>query len=103
MENTENGEVSGETLFHYRWRGDVIWATYEGGSVRLGTAGGKSGKDGQLHFLYQRVNVQGEFMRGRCRSIPKVLEDGRYRLNESWQRTSGDRSSGCSIVEEIRR
>jgi hypothetical protein len=40
-------------------------------------------------------------MTGICRSTPEILPDGRIRLHEKWQWTSGDRSSGESIVEEI--
>jgi hypothetical protein len=40
-------------------------------------------------------------MTGRCHSIPEQLSDGRIRLHEQWQWTSGDLSSGESIVEEI--
>lgn len=39
---------------------------------------------------------------GQCRSVPEVLEDKRYRLHESWQWLTGDRSSGTSVVEEFR-
>jgi hypothetical protein len=50
---------------------------------------------------YQHINHAGEFMGGRCRSAPEALSDGRLRLHESWQLTSGDKSSGHSVVEEV--
>jgi hypothetical protein len=50
---------------------------------------------------YQHVNARGELMTGQCRSTPEVLPDGRLRLRESWQWTSGDGTSGESVVEEI--
>ena len=31
--NTDNGEVSGETRFHYFQEGDRLWGTYSGGSI----------------------------------------------------------------------
>ena len=34
--NTPNGEVGGETRFHYRQRGDLVWASYEGGGIAHG-------------------------------------------------------------------
>jgi hypothetical protein len=46
------------------------------------------------------VNIQGELMTGICRSTPEILPDGRIRLHESWQWTSGDESRGFSVVEE---
>lgn len=32
VSNTENGETSTETIFHYKQEGNIIWATYKGGS-----------------------------------------------------------------------
>ncbi len=52
---------------------------------------------------YQHVNRDGELMTGHCRSTPELLPDGRLRLHESWQWTSGDGSRGESIIEEIKR
>lgn len=48
------------------------------------------------------MNENGELRTGMCRSVPEVLSDGRIRLNERWKRTSGDGSSGESVVEEVR-
>ncbi len=101
IENTPNGEVSGETLFFYRQSGDLVWATYQGGRVRFGTLVAKVLAGGSLDLRYQHVSVTGELKTGECRSTPEVLADGRLRLHESWRWTSGDLSSGTSIVEEI--
>lgn len=40
-------------------------------------------------------------MTGRCHSVPEVLADGRIRLHEQWQWTSGNQSKGESVIEEI--
>lgn len=101
ISNTANGEVGTATEFHYRQRGDVLWATYSGGGIRWGTMTGLVGADGCLSFAYQHVNENGEIMTGRCLSRPEVLPDGRIRLHESWRWTSGDGSSGESVVEEV--
>ena len=99
--NTENGEVSGATIFHYRQEGEVVWATYTGGGVQFGTLIASVDKENCLDMRYSHVNDAGELMTGRCRSAPEVLADGRLRLHETWQWTSGDESSGESIVEEL--
>ncbi len=49
---------------------------------------------------YQHLNQKGELMTGKCFSTPETLSDGRIRLREKWQWTSGDFSEGESIVEE---
>jgi hypothetical protein len=100
--NTENGEVDSSTLFHYRQEGDIVWATYEGGDVRFGTLIAKVDEAGRLDMRYSHVNRKGQLMTGLCRSVPEILSDGRLRLRESWQWTSGDCSSGESIVEEVK-
>jgi hypothetical protein len=41
-------------------------------------------------------------MTGKCFSKPEIIDDGRIRLHEKWQWTSGDFSQGESIVEEIK-
>ncbi len=33
IENTENGEVSSETLFHYHQDGEIVSADYSGGNI----------------------------------------------------------------------
>jgi hypothetical protein len=100
VSNSPTGEVGAETLFEYHQRGEVVWATYEGGAIRFGTLIARVEADGALDMRYQHVNDRGELMTGVCRSTPEILPDGRVRLHERWQWTSGDRSSGESVVEE---
>lgn len=99
--NTPNGEVSGDTLFHYHQQGNVVWADYGGGAIVKGFLIAVVQPDNTLDMRYEHVNTQGELMTGRCQSTPEHLPDGRIRLHERWQWTSGDESSGESIVEEI--
>jgi len=101
VENSDTGEVGPETVFGYRQDGDVVSATYEGGDVRFGTLIATADGEGNLDARYGHVNASGEIMTGECRSMPEVLPDGRIRLHEEWRWTSGDRSSGRSVVEEI--
>ncbi|MVM28587.1 n-acetylglutamate synthase [Spirosoma sp. HMF4905] len=99
--NTSNGEVSGDTLFQYHQDGQIVWAEYSGGSIAKGFLIAKLLDSNCLDMRYQHVNTQGELMTGRCHSTPEQLPDGRIRLHERWQWTSGDNSSGESIVEEV--
>ena len=32
----ENGEVDGQTVFHYHQKGNTIWAEYFGGEIKQG-------------------------------------------------------------------
>ena len=102
VSNSSSGEASPETIFHYRQDGDLVWATYGGGRIRFGTLVGKADASGNLDFRYQHLNSDGELMTGVCRSTPETLANGRLRLHERWRWTSGDRSEGRSVIEELR-
>jgi len=97
ISNTPNGEVGGDTLFDYHQTGNLVWATYSGGSVKFGTLIATVDAANELDMRYHHVNRSGQIMTGICRSVPEFLPDGRLRLRESWQWTSGDGSSGHSI------
>ena len=99
--NSGNGEVGGDTIFHYHQDGEVVWAEYSGGEIIRGMLIAKVLADGSLDMRYQHINRRGELMTGVCRSIPELLSAGRIRLHEKWQWTTGDLSSGESIMEEI--
>ncbi len=101
--NSETGEVSAETVFQYHQSNDLVWAEYNGGAIVFGSLLAKVDKDGVLDMRYQHLNRQGNLMTGVCRSTPEILPDGRIRLFEKWQWTSGDFSEGESVIEEIRR
>lgn len=99
--NSERGVVSAETRFHYHQLGELVWATYEGAVVRFDSLLAKADENGCLDMRYQHLTTAGEPETGQWRSLPEVLADGRLRLHERWRWTSGDRSEGASIVEEV--
>lgn len=49
---------------------------------------------------YHQVNDKDELMTGICTSKPEILENGKIRLHENWEWTSGDQSKGSYIIEE---
>ncbi|RMW97891.1 n-acetylglutamate synthase [Allofranklinella schreckenbergeri] len=102
VSNTPNGEVDGQTRFHYRQRGEIVTAHYEGGQVRCGQLMARMLPDGRLDMRYHHLNSAGQFMLGQCLSTPERLPDGRLRFHEQWQWLNGDGSSGQSMIEEIR-
>lgn len=99
--NTPNGEVGSKTLFHYQQKDNIVWAEYGGGSIVKGFLVAKVLENNVLDMRYEHINILGELMTGICISTPEILSDGRVRLHEKWQWTSGDLSSGKSIIEEI--
>lgn len=101
VSNSPGGEVDDRTLFNYRQAGDVVWVTYQGGSIAFGTMVGVSRSDGALDLRYQHVTIAGDIRTGICRSTPHVLEDGRVCLRESWRWTEGAEGAGSSTVEQV--
>ena len=101
VENSETGEVSAETVFHYHQKENLIWAEYAGGEIVFGNLIAKVVENDCLEMRYQHLNKSGELMTGKCFSTPEILADGRIRLYEKWQWTSGDFSAGESVIEEI--
>ena len=102
VRNSETGEVSVETIFYYHQKDALVWAEYAGGEIVFGSLIAKVVVNDCLEMRYQHLNKKGELMTGKCFSTPEILADGRIRLYEKWQWTSGDFSAGESIIEEIR-
>jgi len=101
VSNTDNGETSEETIFQYQQEGNILTATYDGGQIISGHLIGLVSDKGEIDMRYHQVNSKGELMTGICSSSPEILADGRIRLHEKWRWTSGDQSSGESIIEEV--
>ncbi|MEO6406955.1 MAG: hypothetical protein ABIY51_03400 [Ferruginibacter sp.] len=96
-----NAEVTEDTLFHYRQVGNIVMGTYQGSKIKVGQLIAITGENGNLDMRYQHVNKSDEIMTGTCTSVPEILENGKIRLHEKWQWTSGDLSTGSSIIEEV--
>ena len=101
ISNTENGETSNQTLFHYKQDGNMLTAHYSGGKIKYGHLIGLVDKSGNIEMRYHQVNDKDELMTGICISRPEILANGKIRLHESWEWTSGDKSTGKSIIEEL--
>ncbi|WP_036603475.1 hypothetical protein [Olivibacter sitiensis] len=101
ISNSDNGETSSETVFLYQQEGNILTANYTGGKILRGHLIGLVDTQGHIDMRYHQVNTKGELMTGICRSIPEMLQNGKIRLHETWQWTSGNRSEGESVLEEL--
>lgn len=100
VNTTENSETSNETIFKYKQRGNILTAEYAGGKIVYGHLLGLVDHEGNIEMRYHQINQEGELMTGTCSSKPELLANGKIRLHETWQWTSGDQSKGQSIIEE---
>jgi hypothetical protein len=86
---------------HYHQDGDLVWAEFGGGRVRRGSLVGTSDADGVLRFTYCMVLRGGEVVSGRSTSVPVLLDDGRIRLTERWERYGPHAGTGVSYLEQV--
>ena len=100
IQNTQNGETSEETIFEYKQNGNILTSEYSGGKIQKGHLLGLVDDNGAIEMRYHQVNDNGQLMTGICFSKPEILANGKIRLHETWQWTSGDKSKGKSILEE---
>lgn len=96
-----NGDVTEGTVFVYLQDGNMVTATYTGGNILSGHLIAIANADGHLDMRYHHINTSHILMTGHCSSIPEILENGKIKLHEEWQWTSGDHARGESILEEI--
>lgn len=103
LTNSDNGEVTEDTVFRYHQQGRMVWAEYEGGPVLRGSLIGTAADDGSLDFGYQHLNREMELRTGLCHSAPEPIfgPGGKLRIREEWRWTNGDGSSGVSVIEEL--
>ena len=101
VQNSVNGETTQETIFEYKQTGNILTSEYTGGHIVKGHLIGLVDKNGCIEMRYHQVNTKGELMTGVCYSTPELMANGKIRLYEDWKWTSGDKSSGKTILEEI--
>jgi hypothetical protein len=62
------------------------------GKIKYGHLIGLVDHLGNIEMRYHQVNDKDELMTGICISKPEILENGKIRLHENWEWTSGDKS-----------
>lgn len=102
VSNGTNGDRDTETVFEYRQSGGRVRARYSGPGIVFGSLVAASDASGSLDMHYRRFTPEGALRAGQCRTTPEVLANGKLRLHEQWQWTTGDRSSGRSILKDLR-
>jgi hypothetical protein len=101
LENSENGETTTEMVFEYKQRGNILTSTYSGGQIVSGHLIGLVEGNGKIEMSYHQINKKGELMTGICSSEPELTNNGKIKLYENWEWTSGDKSTGKSVLVEI--
>lgn len=101
ISTSENGEVEPGLLFNYIQKGNILSCAYSSIGILSGHLLGTVDADGKINMAYHQINSDGQIMTGKCISVPETLPDGKIRLHESWEWTSGNKGKGTSILEEV--
>lgn len=101
ISSSENSETTSDTIFLYKQKGNILTSTYTGGHIIEGHLIGLVDNNSIITMRYHQINNKGELMTGICTSKPEIDSDGKIKLHESWEWTSGDKSKGTSILHEI--
>ncbi|GAA4940076.1 hypothetical protein GCM10023314_11090 [Algibacter agarivorans] len=101
VSTSKNSEVSTSTIFKYKQKGPILTCSYSNNHIVSGHLIGLVEDDGTINMRYHQINIKGELMTGICLSKPEIMTNGKIRLHESWCWTSGDKSKGTSVLEEI--
>ncbi len=97
--NTDTGEVSNETRFHFEHTGERISAHYAGGDVLEGYLVGTC--DGtEWEIRYTQINTDLDTASGHSIGTLELLEDGRVRVTDEWEWESKE-GGGQSVLEEV--
>ena len=98
---SKNSEITNTTIFDYSQKGNVLTCNYSGDNIITGNLIGLVENDGSINMRYHQISKNGELMTGICFSKPEITSNGKIRLYETWQWTSGDKTKGSSVLEEI--
>ncbi|WP_394748020.1 n-acetylglutamate synthase [Spongiimicrobium salis] len=100
VENSGNGQLGSTTFFEYTQNGNILHCEYTGEHIIYGQLLGIVDQEGKINMRYHQIDKEGNIRTGICHSKPEIMENGKIRLHESWEWTSGDCSKGNSILEE---
>ncbi len=98
--SSQHGAMESDTIFHYQQQGRILTSTYQSAQVIQGQLIGWVDEEGNIDMRYHQIHDDATIRTGTCQSTPEILPDGRIRLHETWQWTSGEKTSGTTILEE---
>ncbi|QEE30215.1 hypothetical protein FTW19_20880 [Terriglobus albidus] len=94
--------MSGQTILEFKQTNDMVSAHYRGGSIVDGYLIGTLDSAGtSLRFCYVQIDLHGNVDAGVSTATISHLQDGRVRLEESFQWLTRP-GRGNNVFEEIR-
>ena len=100
IENSDNGEVNTQTIFHYQQKGNLVTADYSGGTITYGKIIADL-RDDRLNMLYQCLTVDNELKAGKALAKIRLTENGKIKLTLDWEWLDEENAKGRSEYLEI--
>jgi len=99
VQNSSEGEVTSDTIFHFQQNEDIVTADYHGGTIAHGKIIALL-KNDKLEMRYHCITVDDELKAGKAIAEISILCNGRMQLSLEWEWI--DRAgSGQSVYLEI--
>lgn len=100
IQNSENGEVNAETIFHYKQDENLVTADYFGGTIKYGKIIAEL-KGDQLNMLYQCLTTDHQLKAGKALAQIDLTEKGKIKLSLNWEWLTDGNEKGKSEYIEI--
>lgn len=101
ISSSGNSDLTSNTTFLYKQKDNLLISEYMSENVKFGQIIGVVSRNGEINMSYQQVGQDGKLKTGVCNSKPEILGNGKIRLYEKWTWTSGDKTQGQSVLEEV--
>jgi hypothetical protein len=100
LENSENGQVSLETIFEYQQDNNLVTADYYGGSIKYGKIIADL-QDDELYMLYQCLTTDKQLKAGKAKAKISLTKSGKIKLSLNWEWLTNGNEKGNSEYLEI--
>lgn len=100
IQNSENGQVSLDTIFEYRQNNNLVTADYFGGTIKYGKIIADL-KGDELNMLYQCLTTDNLLKAGKALAKISLTETGKIKLSLDWQWLTDSKEKGQSEYIEI--
>lgn len=94
--NTANGTIDTETEMRFTEDGEVIHATYSGGSIVSGFVLARWSGEMRMDMCYHCLTASDALQAGKAKARFDRTSDGRLAMRLDWQWLTGDRTKGES-------
>jgi len=99
VSNSENGEVSSDTIFEFSQEDDIVTADYDGGTIRYGKIIGHL-KEDKLELVYQCLTNENKLRSGKGLGTVKLDNNGKIGMMLEWEWLDGKGEKGMSEYKE---